>query len=43
VHRRQDLRRQPPFALTLVAASAHERRDALCRLDQRRIRDRPVH
>jgi len=29
VHRRQDVRRQSPLALTLVAASAHERRDAL--------------
>jgi hypothetical protein len=43
VHRRRDLRRQPPLVLALVAARAHERRDPLCRLDQRRIRDRPVH
>jgi hypothetical protein len=43
VHRRQYRRRQPPVALALVAAGAHQRRDAPCGLDQRRIRDRPVH
>ena len=31
--------RQSPLALTLAAASAHERRDAPRRLDQRRIHD----
>jgi hypothetical protein len=34
VHRRQDLRRQPPLALALVAAGALEQRDAPCRLNQ---------
>jgi len=35
VHRRQDLRRQSPLALALVAISAHERRDALWTPDTR--------
>ena len=43
VHRRQYLRRQSPLSLALVAASAHERRDTLCRLNQRRIRDGPAY